>query len=151
MHRRYWATEKKCGVLEIFYHAELERKQLTKWKCWNVDCFPKYLTHRAGTSQLSSCYYPHHIIPLAKIKDSVFHHCSIIANVKYYIKAHILSNLRQLHSIAVPYIVVIRYLWTSAPPYVKLKKINLITKPKILHMVLIWSSKHRYQSGWDFI
>lgn len=60
-------------------------------------------------------------------------------------KAHIISNLLQLQYIAVAYIVIIIDLWTIAPPHMKLKKINMITKPKILfHMVLIWCLKHRH-------
>lgn len=43
-------------------------------------------------------------------------------------KTHILSLL-QLHSIAVAYIVVIRYLWIIAPPYVTLKKKNKAKDP----------------------
>lgn len=78
----------KCRVLERFYHAELERKQLTKWKCWNINCFHEYLTHTAGTSRLSSSYCkdPHRIIILAKFSDSVFHCSSITASALYYMK-----------------------------------------------------------------
>lgn len=66
-------------------------------------------------------------------------------------KAQILSNLLQLQCVAVAYIVVIIDLGTIAPPHIKLKNPDMITKPKILHMVLIWSLKHRHPPSRDFI
>lgn len=79
---------KKHRVLERFYHADVERKQLTKWQCWNLNYFQEYLTHAAGTSQLffCCCKDPHHIILLAKSKNSAFHRSSVTANALYDMK-----------------------------------------------------------------
>lgn len=116
-------------------------------------CFHKYLTHLAETSWFLSCYCrdPHHIILWLNLVTQ----SSIIAASQPILciiwKAQILSNLLQLQCVAVAYIVVIIDLGTIAPPHIKLKNPNMITKPKILHMVLIWSLKHRHPPSRDFI